>query len=62
MRVPAVSAVSVSAGTDGDFVFTVTHAAEAEVRDAIRDLEAFQARIIADDGMSLVVVAHEPAA
>jgi hypothetical protein len=62
MRSRGVSAVSVTAGTDGDFVFSVTHDGDAQVRDALRDMDAFEARVVADDGDSLVVVAHESAA
>jgi hypothetical protein len=56
-----VNAVSVNAGSDGDCLFTVTHARDADLRDALRDFELFQTRVIADDGDTLVVVAHEPA-
>jgi hypothetical protein len=59
VRSAGVNAVSVMAGADGDCMFTVTHAADADLRAAIRDLEPFQARVIADDGSTLVVVAHD---
>jgi hypothetical protein len=62
VRSPGVNAVSVTAGSDGDCMFTVTHAGDADLRDALRDIEPFQTRLIADDGSTLVVVAHEPAA
>lgn len=59
---PGVSAVSVNAGSDGDVLITVTHAADADIRQAIREVDAFQPRVIADDGATLVVVAREPSA
>ena len=62
MRTHGVSAVSVNAGADGDCLFTVTHAGDTDVRLAVRELDPFQTRLIADDGATLVVVAHEPAA
>jgi hypothetical protein len=62
MRSEGVTAISVTAGTDGDCLFTVTHGPEIDLRRALREVEPFETRIIADDGSSLVVVAHEPAA
>lgn len=59
---PGVSAVSVNAGDNGDVLITMTHAAGTDVRRALRDIEAFQPAVIADDGATLVVVAREPAA
>ncbi|HEY2888432.1 MAG TPA: hypothetical protein VGJ17_07435, partial [Candidatus Limnocylindrales bacterium] len=62
MHDTGVSAVSVNAGNDGDYLFTVTHSGETDVRVALRDMDAFQTRLIADDGSTLVVVAHQLAA
>ena len=62
MQDAGVSAVSVNAGNDGDCVFTVTHAGDADLRVALREMAAFQTRLIADDGSTLVVVVHEAAA
>ena len=62
MKAAGVSAVSVNAGNDGDCLFTVTHTGDTDVRLAVRELDPFETRLIADDGATLVVVAHEPAA
>jgi hypothetical protein len=62
VRSPGVSAVSVNAGSDGDVLYSVTHAGNTDIRDALRDLGTFQTRLIADDGATLVVVVHEIAA
>jgi hypothetical protein len=59
---PGVSAVGVNAGTDGDVLFTVTHAADTDLRQVVGDIDAFQPRVMADDGATLVVVAREPGA
>jgi hypothetical protein len=62
LRSPGVSAVSVNAGSDGDVLYSVTHAGDTDVRDALRQMETFQTRLIADDGATVVVVVHEAAA
>lgn len=59
---PGVNAVSVNAGNDGDCLFTVTHTGDTDVRTVVRDMPPFQTRLIADDGSTVVVVAHESAA
>lgn len=62
VRTPGVSAVSATAGSNGDVLFTVTHADNADIREAIDHMAEFQARVIADDGSSLVVETNSPAA
>lgn len=62
MHAEGVSAVSVTAGTNGDVLFTVTHDGEADLRDAVRGLEAFEPQVIADDGDTISIAAREPAA
>ncbi|HYL41312.1 MAG TPA: hypothetical protein VET90_08395, partial [Candidatus Binatus sp.] len=57
-----VNAVSVTAGSNGDVLFTVTHDRQTELRDVVRGLEAFEPHLIADDGDTLSVTAREPAA
>lgn len=59
---PGVNAVSVNAGEEGDVLITISHAADADMRHAVRAIEAFQPAVIADDGTTLVIVAREPAA
>jgi hypothetical protein len=61
-RVSGVQSVGVSSGPDGEFVFAVTHTADANLRDAIPSLPSFQARVTsATDGV-LHVTAHDPEA
>lgn len=62
VHVEGVSAVSVTAATNGDVQFTVTHEGQTELRDAIRRIEAFETRLIADDGDTISVAVREPAA
>jgi hypothetical protein len=62
MHLQGVTAINVAAGESDDVQFTVTHAAETDLRDAMRSMESFETRLIADDGDTLVVVAREPAA
>ena len=62
MHVPGVTAINVAAGEGDDVQFTVTHAAETDMRDAMRSMDSFEPRLIADDGDTLVVVARETAA
>jgi hypothetical protein len=61
VRAPGVTAVNVNAGSSGDFVFTVTHDAGADLRTALSEMTAYETRVVADDGDTLVVVAREPA-
>ena len=62
VHVDGVSAVSVTAGANGDVLFTVTHDGQSDLRDAIQAMEAFETHLIADDGDTLSVAAREPAA
>lgn len=62
MHVEGVSAISVTAGTNGDVLFTVTHDGQADLRDAVRGLAAFEPQVIADDGDTISIAAREPAA
>jgi hypothetical protein len=57
-----VQNVSVAAGDPGSFVFTIQHDGETNLRAAIPDLPGFGAQITDDDGVTLSVAAHEPAA
>jgi len=57
-----VRAVSVTAGTDGEFQFAVTHDAEADLRAGLGAMSAFETRVVADDGATVFVVTHEAAA
>jgi hypothetical protein len=61
-RVSGVQSVGVSSGPDGEFVFAVTHTADANLRDAVPSLPSFQARVTsASDGV-VHVTAHDPEA
>jgi hypothetical protein len=59
-RVPGVSAIGVSSGPDGEFVFTVSHDAGLGLAAAITELPGFEARITAETGDGLEVTAHDP--
>jgi hypothetical protein len=59
-RVPGVSAVGVSSGPDGEFVFAVTHGAEVALRDVIPSLPSFQARVTSASDGAVHVTAHDP--
>jgi hypothetical protein len=61
-RIAGVQSVGVSSGPDGEFVFTVTHAADAALRDAIPSLPSFQARVTSSAQGSIHVTAHDPEA
>jgi hypothetical protein len=62
LHMPGVSAVSVMTTASGDIAFTVTHDAEADLRDALRSMPGFDARVMADDGSSVMVAATAVAA
>ena len=62
LHVQGVSAVSVLATNGPELQFNVTHDAEADVRDGLRGLPGFRARVIGDDGSSVAVVATAVAA
>ena len=61
-RVSGVQSVGVSSGPDGEFVFAVTHGADANLRDAIPSLPSFQARVTSSTDGALHVTAHDPEA
>jgi hypothetical protein len=61
-RVSGVQSVGVSSGPDGEFVFTVTHAADTSLRDAIPSLPSFQARVTNTADGAIHVTAHDPEA
>ncbi len=61
-RVAGVQSVGVSSGPDGEFVFAVTHTADANLRDAIPSLPSFQARLTSSSDGALHVTAHDPEA
>ena len=59
-RVPGVSAIGVSSGPDGEFVFTVSHDSTLALADAITALPGFDARIASQTDGGLEVAAHDP--
>jgi len=61
-RLPGVQSVGVSSGPDGEFLFAVTHAADASLRDLIPGLPSFQARVTGTSDGVLNVTAHDPEA
>jgi hypothetical protein len=61
-RVSGVQSVGVSSGPDGEFVFAVTHTADANLRDAIPSLPSFQARVTSSSDGIVHVTAHDPEA
>jgi flagellar hook-length control protein FliK len=61
-RAPGVSGVSVASGPNGDFIFTVQHAASTDLRTVVPELDGFAASITGDADGVLTVSASEPAA
>jgi len=61
-RLAGVNSVGVSSGPDGEFVFAVTHAADANLRDSIPSLPSFQARVTSAADNAIHVTAHDPEA
>jgi class 3 adenylate cyclase len=59
-RVPGVSAIGVSSGPDGEFVFTVSHDTGLGLAAAITELPGFDARITTETADGLEVTAHDP--
>ncbi len=59
-RVPGVSAIGVSSGPDGEFVFTVTHDPGLDLAAAITGLSGFEARINTQSAGEIEVAAHDP--
>jgi hypothetical protein len=60
-RAPGVSGVSVASGPNGDFIFTVQHAASTDLRTLVPELDGFAASITGDADGVLSVTASEPA-
>ncbi len=58
-RAPDVSGVSVASGPNGDFIFTVQHAATTDIRTLIPELDGFTASITGDADGVLTVTATE---
>jgi hypothetical protein len=58
--VPGVSSVSVTAGTDGDFVFSVVHATPTDLRTAVPGFARFNPQLTADEGAVLRFALAEP--
>ena len=59
-RLGGVQSVGVSSGPDGEFVFTVTHAEDAAIRDAVTTIPGFGVRVTASDEGTVRVTAHDP--
>jgi hypothetical protein len=59
-RVSGVSAIGVSSGPDGEFVFTVSHDSGLALGDAITALPGFDARIASQTDGGLEIAAHDP--
>jgi hypothetical protein len=59
-RVPGVANVSVSSGTDDDFVFEVTHASTTDLRRAVPEFRGFGAKMTLDYGEIISFVVMEP--
>lgn len=62
LGLPGVRAVSVATADGGEFQFSVTHDADADVRTALRDVAAFEIRVLSDDGATVSLVAQPVAA
>jgi hypothetical protein len=61
-RMAGVQAVGVSSGPDGEFVFTVSHNGDVQLRDAIPTLPTFGARITSSGEGVVHVTARDPEA
>jgi hypothetical protein len=59
-RVPGVSSVSVSTGTDEEFVFAVAHASTTDLRRAVPAFAGFGAQMSLDDGEAISFTVKEP--
>ncbi|MEW6223948.1 MAG: hypothetical protein AB1627_04895 [Chloroflexota bacterium] len=59
-RLQGVQSVSVASGPDGEFMFNVTHRADATLRDAIATLPGFGARVIGTGDGVVNVTARDP--
>ncbi len=59
-RLQGVTGVSVASGPDGEFMFNVTHRADATFRDAIATLPGFGARVTGGGEGVLNVTARDP--
>jgi hypothetical protein len=61
-RLPGVQAVGVSSGPDGEFVFTVSHKGDVQLRDALPTLPGFGARVTSSGDGVVNVTARDPEA
>jgi hypothetical protein len=61
-RLSGVTAVAVSSGPDGEFIFNVTHRPDVSFRDAIPTMPGFAARVVATGDGVVSVTAHDPEA
>jgi hypothetical protein len=59
-RVPGVTSVSVSTGTDDDFVFAVAHAPTTDLQRAVPAFAGFGAQMTLDDGEVIAFTVKEP--
>jgi hypothetical protein len=59
-RLPGVTAVGVTSGPNGEFIFAISHAATANLRDTIPNLPGFAARVTGGDESTIDVSAHDP--
>ena len=59
-RLAGVSSVGVSSGPDGEFVFAVMHAPEADLRGTIPTLPGFEARVTNSTDDTVSVAARDP--
>lgn len=61
-RATGVTAVGVSSGPDGEFVFAVSHAPEVTLRNIVPTLPGFAARVTSESDGALTVAARDPEA
>jgi len=59
-QVPGVTSVSVSTGTDDEFVFAVAHASTTDLRRAVPAFAGFGAEMSLDDGEAISFTVKEP--
>ena len=61
-RVQGVSAVQVSSGPDGEFLFAVQHEDRVDLAASVMKLQGFDAQIVANGGGVITVTASDPEA
>ena len=59
-KAPGIRSVAVASGPNGDFIFTVGHEAETDIRATVTALEGFAAVITGEADGAVTVTASDP--